>query len=260
MATSRSLLGANRTAEARIQNAAIDRVAAAMMSPIGRALAGQMRAAADAIGTGGSVTGAIQLNSGPLEAAFLRTYRAAAPVVGSRIITRAKALHGPAHYLTKNDGVPVLELWNAQIARYIAAFGASRVQDVNDTTIDQIQRVISNAYSDGRTVVEVQRLIRDAIPAFSAVRSRAIARTETHAGAMGGSLAAARVIEIDTQKGWNATEDGRVREDHADADGQIRDLEGFFSIGGEPMQHPGDPGAPANQVVNCRCVLDYPMA
>jgi hypothetical protein len=255
----RFLLNANQAAEARIQNAAIDRVAAAMAPAFGRALSKQMNAAADAIGTGGSVAGAVLLNSGPLNAAFLRTYKTAAPLVGRRIIDQAKSLHGSYHIINKADGVPVLQLWNAQIARFIAAFGALRVQNVNETTIALIQRVISASYNDGAAIIEVQRRIRDAIPAFSAVRSRAIARTETHAGAMGGSLSAAQVIEIDTRKRWNATEDGRTRPDHADADGQIRDLDASFVVGGDKMQHPGDPRAGAANVVNCRCVLDYPI-
>lgn len=256
---SKFLLNANQAAEARIQNAAIDRVAAAMAGQFARALSKQMNAAADAIGTGGSVAAAVVLNSGPLNAAFLRTYKTAAPIVGRRIIDQAKSLHGSRHIIAKADGVPVLQLWNAQIARFIAAFGASRVVNVNQTTIDQIARIVSNGYNDGAAVVEVQRRIRDAIPAFSAIRSRAIARTETHAGAMGGSLSAAHVIEIDTRKRWNATEDGRTRPDHADADGQIRDLDKWFSVGGDAMQHPGDPRAEAANVVNCRCVLDYPL-
>jgi hypothetical protein len=232
-----------------------------MAGPVARALAAQMRAAAKSIEVGGSIAGAVMLNAAPLNAAYARIYKSAAPIVGRRIIDRAKDLHGSRHILTKadGDGVPVLQLWNAQIARYIAAFGAQRVQNVNQTTIDQLQRLISNAYAEGANVVEVQRRIYDAIEPFSLVRSRTIARTETHAGAMAGSLTAVRVIEIDTQKRWNATEDGRTRPDHNDADGQIADLELPFNVGGDKMQHPGDPDAGPENVVNCRCVLDYPM-
>lgn len=256
------LLNANQAAEARIQNAAIDRTAAAVSGQFARALARQMRAAAQAVGTGGSVAGAVLLNTDPLNAAFLNTYRAATPIVAKRILSAAKSLHGARHFLTKaqdDKPVPVLELWNAQIARYIRTYGAQRVTNVNQTTIDQLQRIIANGYRDGAGVVEIQQRIYDSIDALSIVRARAIARTETHAGAMGGSLTAAHVIEIDTRKRWNATEDGRTRPDHADADGQERDLEAWFSIGGDPMQHPGDPSGQAAQVVNCRCVLDYPI-
>ncbi len=257
--TTRALLNPDSVAEARIQNAAIDRVAAALTGQYARALAGQMRAAAEALGRGDSIAGAVMLNAGPLNNAYSLTYRTASPIVGRRILDQAKSLHGARHVIAKNDGVPVLQLWNAQIARFIRQFGALRVQNVNDTTIAQLQRIISASYSAGKTVIEVQKEIRSAIPIISATRARAIARTETHAGAMMGGLTAAQVIEIDTLKRWNATEDGRTREDHADADGQTRDLNGFFIIGSDKMQHPGDPSAEAAQVVNCRCVLDYPM-
>lgn len=259
--TTRLLLNADSVAEARIQNAAIDRVAAALTGQYARALAGQMRAAAEAFGRGDSIAGAVMLNAGPLNNAYALTYRTASPIVGRRILDQAKSLHGARHVIAKSegDGVPVLQLWNAQIARFIRAFGALRVQNVNDTTIAQLQRIISASYSAGKTVIEVQKEIRSAIPIISATRARAIARTETHAGAMLGGLTAAQVIEIDTLKRWNATEDGRTREDHADADGQTRALDGFFIIGSDKMQHPGDPSAEAGNVVNCRCVLDYPM-
>lgn len=256
------LLNANQAAEARIQNAAIDRTAAAVSGQFARALARQMREAAKAFGTGGSVAGAVLLNAAPLNAAFLNTYKAATPIVGRRIIQTAKSLHGSRHILTKaqdDQSVPVLELWNAQIARFIRTYGAQRVTNVNETTIHQLQRIIGKGYEDGAGVVEIQQRIYDSIDTLSIIRARAIARTETHAGAMGGSLAAAQVIEIDTRKRWNATEDGRTRPDHADADGQERDLSAFFDIGGDSMQHPGDPSGQAAQVVNCRCVLDYPI-
>lgn len=258
----RFLLNANQAAEARIQNAAIDRVAAAMSGRFARAIGAQMRAAAQAVAVGGSVAGAVLTNSDALTRAFLDTYRTAAPIVGRRVINQAKSLHGSRHVLTKaqdDKTVPVLELWNAQIARFIRTYGAQRVTNVNQTTINQLQRVIAAGYSEGAGVVEIQRRIYDSIEAISIVRARAISRTETHAGAMGGSLAAAQVIEIDTRKRWNATEDGRTRPDHDDADGQQVDLTAAFLVGGDRMQHPGDPSADAANVVNCRCVLDYPI-
>lgn len=258
----RFLLNANQAAEARIQNAAIDRVAAAMSGRFARAIASQMRAAAEAFGTGGSVSGAVLMNSDALTRAFIDTYKTAAPLVGRRVINQAKSLHGSRHILTKaadDQRVPVLELWNTQIARFIRTFGAQRVTNVNQTTINQIQRVIAGGYAEGAGVVEIQRRIYASIEAISIVRARAISRTETHAGAMGGSLAAAQVIEIDTVKRWNATEDGRTRPDHDDADGQQVGLSAPFLVGGDRMQHPGDPSADAANVVNCRCVLDYPV-
>lgn len=55
---------------------------------------------------------------------------------------------------------------------------------------------------------------------------------------------------------WNSPfGDDRVREPHRDADGQLRLLDEAFTVGGVAMQYPGDPSAPADTTINCRCHL-----
>lgn len=55
-------------------------------------------------------------------------------------------------------------------------------------------------------------------------------------------------------KQWDATLDGRTRDDHRVADGQIREIDEPFDVGGEKMQAPGVGGS-ARNVCNCRCCL-----
>lgn len=255
---SRYLLGANREAESRIQNAAIDRTAAAMLGPITRALSAQMRAASDAYGVGDSIAGAVILNQAQLTNAYVAMYRKAAQLVGPRVIRTAKSLHGSGLIL-KEDGVPVLDFWNNQVARWIDRNAAFRVQQVNETTIAQLQSIISVGFNEGIGVLGIQRAILSSIPDLTPIRARAIARTETHSGAQASSLSAAKLIGIDTIKEWNATGDSRTRDDHERADGQQQPLDQPFVVGGHNMQFPGDPSAPADEVVNCRCVQDYPI-
>ena len=64
----------------------------------------------------------------------------------------------------------------------------------------------------------------------------------------------AKEAGADIVKQWDATLDGNTRPWHADADGQIRELEQKFSVGGEEMDAPGIGGS-ARNVCNCRCVL-----
>ena len=45
------------------------------------------------------------------------------------------------------------------------------------------------------------------------------------------------------------------RDDHANADGQLRRLDDAFDVGGEQLMKPGD--GSAKQSVNCRCVPTY---
>ena len=52
---------------------------------------------------------------------------------------------------------------------------------------------------------------------------------------------------------WNVTNDGRARDTHIEAGGQIVPVDGTFAVGGERLEHPGDPGAAIEEIANCRC-------
>lgn len=60
-------------------------------------------------------------------------------------------------------------------------------------------------------------------------------------------------------KQWVATSDGRTRDEHSDADGQIVPVDEPFEVGGEELMFPGDfsMGASAWNTVNCRCTVVY---
>jgi hypothetical protein len=54
---------------------------------------------------------------------------------------------------------------------------------------------------------------------------------------------------------WVTMGDHRVRDSHRAAQGQTVAHDEWFRIGGTPMEYPGDPAAPTEETVNCRCVL-----
>lgn len=57
-------------------------------------------------------------------------------------------------------------------------------------------------------------------------------------------------------KVWIATPDNRVRDWHLSLDGQEQEVDDPFIDGlGNELDYPGDPGAPANTVYNCRCTM-----
>lgn len=56
---------------------------------------------------------------------------------------------------------------------------------------------------------------------------------------------------------WRTRRDDRVRDSHADMEGQQRpEGEPFISGKGNSLRYPGDPNAPVDEVANCRCVLE----
>lgn len=84
-----------------------------------------------------------------------------------------------------------------------------------------------------------------------------IVRTEGHRIHQQGFLDAgfkAKDKGADVVKQWDATLDGRTRDEHRLADGQTREWDEDFEVGGEKMKAPSIGGS-ARNVINCRCCL-----
>jgi len=84
-------------------------------------------------------------------------------------------------------------------------------------------------------------------------RTEMIARTET----MRASNAGANALYKDWgvhQKEWLATTgDNRTRPTHLAANGQVVNIDSYFTVGGASLKHPGDPSGPLEETINCRC-------
>lgn len=84
-------------------------------------------------------------------------------------------------------------------------------------------------------------------------RTEAIVRTETMRSYNAGSDEIYRAAGVQ-QKEWLAAIDNRTRDAHAMANGQIVNMDAKFVVGGYEMNYPGDPNAPPETTINCRCV------
>lgn len=68
------------------------------------------------------------------------------------------------------------------------------------------------------------------------------------------------VQEKELKRTWNTAADRRVRHSHNFMDGQERSFkEAFVSGNGARLMYPTDPDAPADDTVNCRCVVATTM-
>jgi hypothetical protein len=160
------------------------------------------------------------------------------------------------------------------VRNWIAA-RENRLQAVPNEVFGLVSHIVDSATTNGASIPDVQAQIEQlfsdtSIPNWKN-RARTVARTEV-VGAYNGGLndAFAMIVANDPDtawvKRWLATEDQRTRPDHREADGQTVPFAQPFMVGGTkdeaigetlgavPMMHPHDPSAPANQVVNCRCV------
>ena len=86
-------------------------------------------------------------------------------------------------------------------------------------------------------------------------RAKTIVRTEAHRIQQASKLDAqhaAKAKGANVVKQWNSTLDGDTRKTHRKLDGQIRELDEPFEMGGKKAMYPGDFGDPAEDC-NCRC-------
>lgn len=128
---------------------------------------------------------------------------------------------------------------------------------------DQLQRLLSDAIQAGKTPAEIEAAVEDFLNVTGsenwAGRAKTIAVTEVHRMANAATQAAAIAISNMEQTGldktWIAHHDERTRPAHRNADGQTVGLYQPFVVGDSLMQYPGDPSAPAYQVINCRCSM-----
>ncbi len=132
----------------------------------------------------------------------------------------------------------------------------NRLVGVNDTTYDAIKATLAEGVGQGESISKLAKRIEAVFSEATRVRSEMIARTEVLSAANASALQAAKGAGIEgISKVWLSASDKRTRDDHRNANGQEKGMDEPFIVGGHPMQHPGDPAAPAEQTIRCRCSL-----
>lgn len=97
------------------------------------------------------------------------------------------------------------------------------------------------------------------------LRGEMLARTETltalgksREDAIRQQIASGKIAVEDVTKVWHSAADDRVRHTHRFLNGDTAPLDGYFrSISGAMIRYPGDPNAPASEIIGCRCWLEY---
>lgn len=139
---------------------------------------------------------------------------------------------------------------------WLEEFGALQIQRVSDTTLRQIVEAALSGEEAGEGVAAIAKRITG-ITSGTIGRTRAlvIARTETHNASTAAQDSALDALDLpEVQREWLSAEDERTRPTHVRADGQIRNQNEAFDVGGVKMMRPGDPSAPPREIINCRCI------
>lgn len=174
------------------------------------------------------------------------------------------------------------EMWNAAMGMSFdvrnifgeAAFNDYLIkfaQQIAQTTNDDITALLQQAMKEGWSIPDMEKALgslfdqymsgdltdeqrtwfEERMPAY---RRENIARTETTRASSVGSQALFKGWGAQGKE-WLTAMDGRQRDTHGAANGQIVPIDEPFKVGGYDMMHPGDPNAPAEEVCSCRCSI-----
>lgn len=149
-------------------------------------------------------------------------------------------------------------------------------QPITQTSSDSIHAVLAQAQAEGWSIPETDKRLGQVFEQWMTgaldngdfewfeqrlppYRREMISRTETIRASNAGALNLGKEWGA-SKKFWMGTIDGRERDTHHEAtltysrDGAIP-MDEDFIVGGVSMNAPGDPRAPVEEVVNCRCTL-----
>lgn len=139
---------------------------------------------------------------------------------------------------------------------------SSLTRELRDKRFDAAVR---RAAAGGKplTADEINRMVARYQEKMIQHRATVIGRTQAlRAVHEGGHAMFVQAIEEGTldannlEQRWNTAKDERVRGTHKTMHGQIRLFgEPFISGAGVLLRYPGDPSAPANEIIQCRCTL-----
>lgn len=126
----------------------------------------------------------------------------------------------------------------------------NKLKDVPQNIYDEIKRAIEEGSAAGDSEQEIAHTIEGAFDQVYEGRARTVARTEA-ASAYGAAEHAAIGEAGFGFKTWVTARDDRVRDSHAEMDGETVPVDEEFSNG---LDYPGDPDGEPEEVINCRCV------
>ena len=125
------------------------------------------------------------------------------------------------------------------------------------TTTEQVMSSIENGIKESKTVQEIAQDVASFYTDVDNIKFRAerIARTETLTAVSIGQWAATKDVADEIpgmRKMWIAAGDARVRDSHAEMDGDVVAVNNKFGNG---LMFPRDPAGPPEEIINCRCTL-----
>lgn len=153
-----------------------------------------------------------------------------------------------------------LDWWLEYFKVYAKAKAAQKIVWITGTTEKifkaTVNKIVEAAGESGQSVQNMARDIQKELGFSNKARATRIARTEVIGASNAGSLEGAKNAGIPLRKVWVPIVDDKSRPEHADMAGsEPIPLDQDFVVMGESISRPGE--GSAENVINCRCGLDY---
>lgn len=135
----------------------------------------------------------------------------------------------------------------------------NRITGASAEIFAAIQATLEEGLANGETMEQLSDRVRVAFNGLSKERADLIAATETGAAYGAARFASLKGLGFD-RKMWLSAQDGRVRDTHVVADGQVVGIDEPFLVRNqdgivEELMYPCDSTASASNVIRCRCVV-----
>jgi len=165
-------------------------------------------------------------------------------------------------YIAKQEAEFIL---NQKFREFAERVAGNNITLVQGSRKKRLIEVLKTLYRDPQYQFmnerDLQRVLRRKFSTYSKYEAQRLVRTEANAAANYGSTETASAMfgKNGYVKEWLTAMDGREREWHARANGQIVKGDGYFIVKGERLRFPSDPKGSGANIINCRCQsLCYP--
>lgn len=176
---------------------------------------------------------------------------------------------------TIRDSIGLTPTQEQHVANYRAQLESSSSTDLyaamqRELADGRYDRAVQRAIDSGKPIDpdRIDKMVDTYRDNYVQLRAETIARTESlravHEGTQqlytqaidNGDIAAENMVRT-----WHSGNSSRTRDSHRAMDGQKRGMDEPFESGnGNALMYPGDPSAPANDTVNCRCTVSVRYA
>jgi len=124
-------------------------------------------------------------------------------------------------------------------------------KQINDTTFEKLKGEFAESVANEEPRRQLVKRIEDTYGNISKSRANTIARTEVGGVMTKGTFESYKQMNIPI-KIWVSVNDAQTRSSHSMVDGEEKPIDTPFSNG---LQYPREAGAPAEEVINCRCQI-----